>query len=271
VFAFRCQEKRGQFPDSDEMKRVNLREIQRNWDRLGQTDPLWAVLGLPDRKGGRWKPDEFFATGAAEIQSLMHWIDGLGVSISHLKALDFGCGVGRLTQALAPYFDEVYGVDIAPSMIELARSSNRQGGKCKYYLNCTDDLRIFATGEFDLIYSNITLQHINPRYYGSYISEFLRILSSTGLLIFQIPDVFPTLRSKMIRFGMDNTPTLLNVIRRIRLRGKPIMELYGTPPERIIRMLHAREALIVKVEPVPLGTPDTYGIKKMWRYCVKKS
>jgi hypothetical protein len=64
---------------------------------------------------------------------------------------------------------------------------------------------------------------------------------------------------------------LLNFIRRIRLKGKPIMELYGTSPERITRMLHAKQALIVKVADVPLGGPDTYGIKKMWRYCVMKS
>jgi ubiquinone/menaquinone biosynthesis C-methylase UbiE len=270
VFAFRRQVKREQCSESDEMKHVNLREMQKNWDRIGQTDPLWAILALPDRKDGRWKLDEFFATGAAEIQSLMHWIDGLGMSIPHRKALDFGCGIGRLTQALGTYFDEVSGVDIAPSMIELAKRYNRQGNKCKYYLNCTEDLRIFGENEFDLIYSNITLQHINPRYYGSYVSEFLRILSPHGLLIFQIPEEFPSLRSKMTRFGMDNTPALLNLIRKIRLRGKPIMELYGTSPERITRMLHAKQALIVKIADVPLGGPDTYGIKKMWRYCVMK-
>lgn len=36
-------------------------------------------------------------------------------------ALDFGCGVGRLTRALAAFFDRATGVDISSSMIEEAK------------------------------------------------------------------------------------------------------------------------------------------------------
>lgn len=55
------------------------------------------------------------------------------------KALDFGCGMGRLTQALTKYFEEVYGIDIAPSMIKLTEKYNRYDNKCKFFLNTTDD------------------------------------------------------------------------------------------------------------------------------------
>jgi ubiquinone/menaquinone biosynthesis C-methylase UbiE len=53
----------------------------------------------------------------------------------------------------------VVGVDIAPSMIELAEEMNRHGGRCRYVLNGEDNLRVFPESFFDLIYSNITLQH----------------------------------------------------------------------------------------------------------------
>src|ERR1700682_912533 len=52
------------------------------------------------------------------------------------RHLDFGCGVGRLTQGPASYFASVRGVDIAPSMIELAKRHNRYPDVCHYDLNC---------------------------------------------------------------------------------------------------------------------------------------
>ncbi len=51
-------------------------------------------------------------------QSLWEHLYSLGVTIPHGKALDFGCGVGRVTQALAQYFDEVYGVDFRDACFE---------------------------------------------------------------------------------------------------------------------------------------------------------
>jgi ubiquinone/menaquinone biosynthesis C-methylase UbiE len=111
-------------------------------------------------------------------------MDSLGQGFPRGRALDFGCGVGRLTQPLADHYEEVVGVDIAPSMIELAENLNRRGDRCSYVLNESDDLRAFCDSGFDLIYSNITLQHMEPRYAFRYIKEFLRVLSGDGLLVF---------------------------------------------------------------------------------------
>ena len=62
-------------------------------------------------------------TGEREISLLMHEMRSLGISVNqHGRALDFGCGVGRLTQALARRFDTVVGVDVSPQMVRLANS-----------------------------------------------------------------------------------------------------------------------------------------------------
>lgn len=95
--------------------------------------------------------------------------------------------MGRLTQALANYFEEVVGIDIAPSMVKLAKRYNRFGARCIYYVNGTDDLRLFSDQEFHFIYTNIVLQHMRPDYAKSYIKEFLRVLKPQGVLIFQLP------------------------------------------------------------------------------------
>jgi 2-polyprenyl-3-methyl-5-hydroxy-6-metoxy-1,4-benzoquinol methylase len=91
------------------------------------------------------------------------------------SALDFGCGVGRLTQALADHFDEVWGVDIASSMIEGARRLDRSGGRCRYLVNGRP--RVVRDASFGFILSLIVLQHLEPEYIRSYLREFIRLLA----------------------------------------------------------------------------------------------
>lgn len=167
---------------------MDLKELQKNWDQFGKTDPLWAILANPSRRGGGWQPEEFFASGRREITNVMSKAEALGLPARRERALDFGCGVGRLTQALCAWFQHCCGVDIAPSMMELARRYNVCGDKCEYFLNTSEDLRMFPDAAFDLVYSNIVLQHMEPRYSTLYIREFVRVLQPQGLLVFQVPN-----------------------------------------------------------------------------------
>ncbi len=237
----------------------NLKDLQKNWNVLGKNDPLWAVLTDPDKKGGKWEIDDFFETGVSEINEVIDYIESLGLNVLRRKALDFGCAVGRLTQALSLHFEEVIGVDIAPSMIELAKRYNRHGGKCKYFLNENDDLKLFLNNSFDLIYSNITLQHIEPRYSKNYIKEFLRVLAPQGLLIFQLPcKPESTYRIKRM------IPTfLLDVYCRIRFGGK--MEMYGVDKDEIVSLLKENGAKILDIK-------QNQNIKGWisYNYCVTK-
>lgn len=167
---------------------MDLQELQKNWNEFGRRDPLWAILTYPERRGGRWDLESFFRSGRDEIAETIAQAEKLQVPGRRGTALDFGCGVGRLTQALCDWFERASGVDIAPSMIELARQYNRHGSTCEYFVNPHDDLRIFPGDSFDLIYTNRVLQHMRPRYSIAYIREFMRILRPGGLAVFQIPD-----------------------------------------------------------------------------------
>ncbi len=44
---------------------MNLTDLQRHWDAFGQHDPMWPILTDPARKGRRWTPKAFYATGVA--------------------------------------------------------------------------------------------------------------------------------------------------------------------------------------------------------------
>ena len=101
--------------------------------------------------------------------------------------MDFGCGVGRLSQALAVHFDRVVGIDIAASMIQTAAQLNGIPGRCEYMHNVRADLAALGDESVDFIYSNITLQHMVPSLAGSYIREFFRIARPGAHVIFQLP------------------------------------------------------------------------------------
>lgn len=166
---------------------VELDSLKRNWEAFGRDDPLWAVLTSPGRTGGRWDLDEFLATGVQEVSSVFDELEGFGATVEPGRALDFGCGVGRLTQALADRFDRCDGVDIAASMIHEARRINRHGERVNYHVNASPDLSLFADQTFDFVLSLLVLQHMEPRYAKRYMAEFLRVLKRGGVAVFQVP------------------------------------------------------------------------------------
>jgi ubiquinone/menaquinone biosynthesis C-methylase UbiE len=164
-----------------------LAEVERNWNEFGRHDPLWAILGENSKKNNQWELADFFATGEHEIDGVLKTSRSLVPSLGGGKALDFGCGVGRLTQALCRHFEECHGVDIAESMVEQARHYNRYGDRCHYHVNKQTHLRLFADDTFDFIYTNIVLQHNRPENCRRFIQDFIRILAADGLLVFQMP------------------------------------------------------------------------------------
>jgi SAM-dependent methyltransferase len=166
---------------------MNLDELQRHWDAFGEQDPMWAILTDPARKGRRWTAEEFFATGVAEIDALMAEARALGLPARRRRALDFGCGLGRLTQALADHCDEAIGLDVAPSMITQARQFNRHGARVDYHVQDTPPFQTIASGSVDVVYTGRVLQHIAPAFSRAYIRELARVLAPGGFLSFDVP------------------------------------------------------------------------------------
>ena len=183
---------------------MDLKELQVNWDELGRRDPLWAIITDPQKRDRKWGLNDFFKSGQMHIEQIMGQAQRLGLPFRRGLALDFGCGVGRLTLPLCPYFSHVIGVDIAPSMIELANKYNPHGDKCMYLVNDAPDLNIFEDNSFDFVLSWFTLQHIEPEFSKQYVKEFLRILAPGGLLVFQMPSGL--IPPASVSVSVDNNP-----------------------------------------------------------------
>jgi ubiquinone/menaquinone biosynthesis C-methylase UbiE len=112
-----------------------------------------------------------------EIDALVEYLGELFELCNHNVALDFGCGVGRLSRRLAKYFNKVIGIDISNSMIELATDLNSGLSNCHFKHNPKDNLKIIDSNSIDFVYSHITLQHIPNKFKMNYFSDFCRILS----------------------------------------------------------------------------------------------
>jgi ubiquinone/menaquinone biosynthesis C-methylase UbiE len=166
---------------------MELTELQAHWNEFGKTDPLWAILTVEGKRFGKWDVVEFFQKGEEDARIMMTYAQRYNLPRECKKALDFGCGVGRLTQALCKYFEECHGVDIAASMIEKAKEFNKHGGKCLYHVNMAADLAMFQEGQFSFVCSDMVLQHMEPRYSARYVAEFIRILAPGGLITFTLP------------------------------------------------------------------------------------
>ncbi|HWA10207.1 MAG TPA: class I SAM-dependent methyltransferase [Opitutaceae bacterium] len=223
-----------------------LWKTRRHWEAFARTDPLWAVLTEPDRRNNRWTIDEFFATGRRVVDNELAHLREHYPALRRQRALDFGCGVGRLTQALANHFDTVTGADISTAMLALAREHNRQGARVSYVHNTRPDLSIFPDASFDFVCSLITLQHIPPVHARTYIAEFLRVCAPGGAVLFQMPRRLPP-RDPPERLQFSAwPPTLWMRVRRyvryhfrLRFPGGPVMEMHAMAREEVLALLAA--------------------------------
>lgn len=96
------------------------------------------------------------------------------------RILDAGCAAGGLTARLAERGAKVVGVDIAPSLIEIARS--RLGSRAEFQVaDLARPLPFLADSSFDLVTASLVLHYL--RDWGPPLGEFHRILRPDGRLL----------------------------------------------------------------------------------------
>src|SRR4029077_6634355 len=154
----------------------------------------------------------------------------------------FGCGLGRLTRALSHRYEETVGVDIAPSMAEAARELNADRDNVSFVVNDQPSLDAFESRSFDLVYSNITLQHMAPELAAGYLEGFMRVVSDSGLVFFQMPSRVRRgesgLGARLDRARRQGVRRTVRALTR-RISRQPEMEMHCIPREEVVRLLEA--------------------------------
>ena len=239
---------------------------QQQWENLGSHDPYWAVFSHSAKKGGSWDKAKFFASGRREIERVVSTLTRLGVPLRWDLALDFGCGVGRLSRALSEHFTKVIGVDISESMLKEASAQHRDFPNIEFVHNVAPGLEPIPSNIIDLIYSNIVLQHMPAERQLQFIGDFCRILRPGGVAVFQTPSQHDLTRWRgWVHLIMGNR--LLNVVRRT-LHGKHrVMEMHTLAKETVLAKLGKCGMSIIELERYETAGP---GFVSYRYYAIKK-
>ena len=238
--------------------------LGQGWDAIGRRNPLGAILvrgELPD-----WDVEEFLATGRRDVERFVADLSRIVPAAPRTRALDFGCGVGRITRALVDHFDEAVGVDVAPSMIARARAMHRGCRRCVFMVNRAPHLRQFAEESFGVVYSRLVLQHVRPALVRRYVPELVRVLTRGGALMFQLPEVLQVDPEE----AFETAPVLGRTLKRRLPRSLVVLwrrlkyrivapprdptEMFGMPRDEVLALIRGAGGL-----PIELRTDHSHG------------
>ncbi len=167
--------------------------MREDWNARAKEDAYYYVaFGRREQSD-----DEFTATASGVVTALERELRRLPPVSSPRarRALEIGCGPGRLMKPLARNFGEIHGVDVSDEMIRLARERLRGIPHAHVHATSGATLAPFADESFDLVYSYAVFQHIPSRdVVFEYLREAHRVLKPRGVFCAQfngLPESFP--------------------------------------------------------------------------------
>lgn len=154
--------------------------MRAEWNERAQEDAHYYVAF-----GRREQNDEeFFATAKDLVGELVAELKRLpqGATRGPRRALEIGCGPGRLLRPMSRYFDQIYGVDVSDAMVALAREKLHDVPNAFPHAIGGSDLKLFPDRHFDFVYSYAVFQHIpSADVVFSYLRETARVLRPGGV------------------------------------------------------------------------------------------
>ena len=160
--------------------------MREDWDARARSEGLFFIA-TGERE---WTPEEFYASGEKNVaEHILTDMENIcqGRDPKRMRAIEIGCGAGRLTRALAAIFGEVHAVDVSPEMIRMARQQLAGRPNVHLYVNSGADLAVLPAGPYQFAFSFIVFQHIPDRaVIESYVRDAARLLEPGALFKFQV-------------------------------------------------------------------------------------
>jgi SAM-dependent methyltransferase len=122
----------------------------------------------------------------AMTAEIVHLCDEWGVLGRHRTAVDLGCGIGRLTAALAERLQEITGVDLSPGMIARARDRCGAAAGVSLRVGSAHDLSWCGDAAVDLVLAVDSLPYVyrvGPELCDRAVAEAARVLRRGGDLL----------------------------------------------------------------------------------------
>ena len=159
--------------------------MRADWNRRALEDANYYVaFGRRDQD-----ESEFLSSAADVVRDLEGEIKRLPAETapSSRRALEIGCGPGRLMRPLSRHFGEIHGVDVSDEIIARAREKLRDIPWAFAHHANGSDLAQFPSNHFDFVYSYAVFQHIpSAEIVYSYLRDTVRVLKPGGVARLQL-------------------------------------------------------------------------------------
>lgn len=127
------------------------------------------------------------------VDCMAHLLEQTGPIADGCEVLEIGCGLGRLTLPLAAMLPRVFvmGIDVSSRMIEQARHDRDLALIPNLHYTQCDGRSIprkwngYAMPTFDVIYSVLVFQHLDPDGVRAYLAEVAAMLKPEGRFVCQ--------------------------------------------------------------------------------------
>lgn len=218
-------------------------DSDKNWETFGATDPYFGVLTDEKYRGSGLTDErrtEFFKSGHDYIHNILknvkHRIDPM---FSPRKAIDFGCGVGRLVIPLAGIAEQVVGLDVSPSMLNEARKNCDARAINNVVLYQSDDDLTSLSGKYNFIHSYIVFQHIPVRRGEHIFNRLIEHLEDEGVGVVHFTYSKRDRASAVISWARKYIPLVHNFINLMRGRNlfSPHMQMNSYNLNRLLLIL----------------------------------
>lgn len=130
---------------------------------------------------------EFWSSGRENLDRTLGIFDKRITSDD--RVVEIGCGIGRITRAIAERAASVVAVDVSMEMVNRCREALVDLDNVTVRLGSGRDLSGIPDGTADVVYSFIVFQHIpDPDITCQYIRDMGRVLRPGGWAVFQVSE-----------------------------------------------------------------------------------
>lgn len=229
------------------------------WESVGTSEAYYAVATFDRYRAGNLDAglrEEFFESGRSHIDEMWPVFEELhGGDFRPARAVDYGCGVGRVLIPLAGRSETAVGIDISETMLAECRRNLETAGADNFELIEASEFLDSEPSEFDLVHSYIVIQHVNPEIGYGIVRRLVNALNPGGIGMIHVTlrsgsQGAQRLREKFYR----SFPSVYGAINKVLGRDRVVLPMYEYDRNKVLEIIRANGCEVAR----EIGTDHGY-------------